>query len=129
MPNDSQISPGERLRRSSIYAIVAVSASAIAFLMMAFLGSRTTAQDLGTSIPAIASYALGIPLIPGWLPIRGMFEKVGSCSSLDQILGPALLIRLLSVVIDTGFIFGVWELFHRMTSGGSDSDNILHIDR
>src|ERR1700722_6123897 len=102
MQNDRPISPRERLRRSSIDAIVAVRA--IAILVTALLGSRTTAQDRGTSITdiVIASYALGIPLISGWLPIRGMFEKVGSCSSLDQILGPALLIPLISVVIDTG---------------------------
>jgi hypothetical protein len=129
MPNHSPISSRERLRRSAIYAIVAVSASAIALLMMAFLGSRTRSQVPGTSITDIASYALGIALLPGWLPIRGMFERVGSCSSLDQILGPALLIPFVSVVIDTGLIFGVWELFQRMTSGGLDSDNILHIDR
>jgi hypothetical protein len=129
MQNDRPISPRERPRRSSIDAIVAVRA--IAILVTAPLGSRTTAQDRGTSITeiVIASYALGIPLISGWLPIRGMFEKVGRCSSLDQILGPAPLIPLISVVIDTGLIFGVWEWFHRRTSGGLDSDNILHIDR
>jgi hypothetical protein len=58
-----------------------------------------------------------------------MFNKIGSGSTLDQILGPALLIPLVRVVIDAGLIFGVWGFFDRIKSRGLSADNILHIDR
>ncbi|HEY4842084.1 MAG TPA: hypothetical protein VIH78_08955 [Terriglobales bacterium] len=106
-----------------------MSASAVALIMMAILGSRATAQDSGTSITAVVSSVLAVPLVPGWLPIRSMFKKIGSCSTLDQILGPALLISLISVVIDAGLIFGVWGFFDRIKSRGLGADNILHVDR
>jgi len=78
---------------------------------------------------AVVSYVLAVPLVPGWLPIRSMFKKIGSCSTLDQILGSALLIPLISVVMDAGLIFGVWGFFDRIKSRGLGADNILHMDR
>jgi|HubBroStandDraft_1064217.scaffolds.fasta_scaffold13896_3 hypothetical protein len=129
MAENYQMSPRVRARRSFIYAIVAVSASAIALVMMAILGSRAAAQDSGTSITDVVSYVLAVPLVPGCLPIRSMFNKIGSGSTLDQILGPALLIPLVRVVIDAGLIFGVWGFFDRIKSRGLGADNILHIDR
>jgi len=129
MASDNEMTSKERFRRSCIYALIAVTASSAALLVMAFLGGHVTAKVSGLSVTDLASYILAIPLVPGWLLIRGMFDKVGSCSSLDQILGPILLVPVISVLIDTGLIFIIWEFFHRKMSRGLGSDNILHIDR
>jgi hypothetical protein len=129
MIDNSQMNSTERLRRSCIYAIVAVSASTAAVIGVAVLGSRNTAQNSGTNVTDVVSYVLAVPLIPGWFPIRGMFDRIGSCSSLGQFLGTALVVPMISVVIDTGLIFGVWELLHRKMTQGLESDRIFHIDR
>jgi len=49
--------------------------------------------------------------MPGWFLTEGIFERAGNLSSLSQIVGPALLAAAISVVIDTGLIFGIWQLF------------------
>jgi hypothetical protein len=61
---------------------------------------------------------VGIPLAPGWLLLRDALENAKP----HQFFGWFLLIVLVSVVIDTGLIFGGWELFHRRRARWSDSN-------
>jgi O-antigen/teichoic acid export membrane protein len=95
-----------RLKRSFFCAVVAVIASTVAVLLRGFLASRANSGDAGD----IQFYLLGMPLAPGWFLIRGVFER----SSMTQFLEWALVIPLVSVVIDTGIIFGVWQLFRSL---------------
>ncbi len=76
MADDNEMTSKERFRRSCIYALVAVTASSAAVLILAVLGGQATAQNSGLSITDLASYVLAVPLAPGWLMVRGMFEKV-----------------------------------------------------
>jgi hypothetical protein len=112
-----------RLKRSCVCAVVAVFVSTGAVLALGFLTNQANAPSSGVADFQI--YLLGIPLAPGWLLMRGTFEKT-SLSSLNQILGPALLVLFISVVIDTGLIFVVWELLHRQMSQRWDSDDVSH---
>jgi len=99
-----------RLKRSCFCAVVAVIASAAAFLIVGLFENQPNGLSSGTS--GLLLDLLGIPLAPGWSLMRGMFEKT-NLSSLSQILGPALLVLLISVVADTGLIFVAWELVYR----------------
>jgi len=98
-------SPG-RLKRSCFCAVVAVIASTIAVLLRGFLANHANSADPGD----LQFYFLGMPLAPGWFLTRGMIER----SSMNQVLGWALIIPLISAVIDTGLIFGTWQLFRRV---------------
>jgi len=95
-----------RLKRSCFCATVAAIVSAAALLALGFLENHSASgvADLQSDLP-------GVPLASGWFVMRGTFEKI-NLSSLNQILGPALLTLFISIVIDTGLIFVVWELFH-----------------
>jgi uncharacterized membrane protein YjjB (DUF3815 family) len=111
-----------RLKRSCFCAVVAVISSTAAVLVVGLLENQASRLSSGTA--GLLLDLLGIPLAPGWLLTRGMFERAGNLSSLNQIVGPALVALLISVVIDTGLIFVVWELYQKMTRA-SDSDNTL----
>ncbi len=126
MADDNEMTPKERFKRCCIYTLIAVTASSAAVVVLALLGSQATTQNHGLSIADRASYVLAIPLAPGWFLIRSMFDKVGSCSSLHEILGPILLVPFISVAIDTSLIFIIWEFFHRKASRGLGSGNISH---
>jgi hypothetical protein len=95
-----------RLKRSCFCAVVAVTASTVAVLLLGFLANHTNSADAGD----LQFYLLGLPLAPGWFLTRGMLER----SSMNQILGWALVIPFVSIVIDTGLIFGTWQLFRRV---------------
>ena len=111
-----------RLKRSCVYAIVAVIFGTLAPLAVDSLSAPSSrVGDLLVDL-------LGMPLAPGYYPLRGMFEKLGSCSSVGEILGPMLLVLFVSVVIDAGLIFAVWEFVHWKANRGSRSDNLLHIN-
>jgi membrane protease YdiL (CAAX protease family) len=100
-----------RLKRSCFCAAVAVIASVSAVLILGFLENQSDGRNSGTN--GLLLDVLGIPLAPGWLLTRGIFEKAGNLS-LRQIAGPVLLALLISVVVDTGAMFGVWQLFRRV---------------
>jgi hypothetical protein len=112
-----------RFKRSCIYAAVAVAASAAVSVAMMFLGDPTKSSNF---IEA-ASYVLGIPLGAGALISFGIFGAPGSCASSTQILA-IFLIPFISLPVDAGLIFAVWEFFHRKALRGLDSDRILHIN-
>ena len=113
-----------RLKRSCFCAVVAVIASAGAVVVVGF--SENQANGLSPGRSSLFLDLLGILLAPGWFITRGLFEKAGNLSSLNQIVVPALLAALISVAIDTGLIFVGWELYRKMTRI-SDSDT-LHIN-
>ena len=116
----------KRLKRSFIYAALAVIVSTALLLIVAFLGSASLG-NAGTSTIDIVSYVFGFPLLSGWLVSLTMFGMPGSCATSTQILG-VFLIPFISVPIDAGLIFLVWEFFHRKRSRGLDADRILHIN-
>ena len=95
-----------RLKRSCFCALVAVIASTVAVLLRGVLANHANSADAGD----LQFYLLGIPLAPGWFLTRGMVER----SSMNEILGWALVIPFISAVIDTGLIFGTWQLFRRV---------------
>ena len=70
---------------------------------------------------------VGIPLGAGALISFGIFGAPGSCASSTQILA-IFLIPFISLPVDAGLIFAVWEFFHRKALRGLDSDRILHIN-
>jgi hypothetical protein len=96
-----------RLKRSCFCAVVAVIASSVAILVRGLLANHANSTDPGD----LQFYLLGIPLAPGWFLTRGMLER----SSMNQMLEWTLFIPLTSAVIDTGLIFGTWQLFRRMS--------------
>ena len=110
-----------RLKRSCFCAASAIIASAGACLILGFLENRANGLDSGTS--GLFLDLLGMPLAPGWFLTRGLFEKAGALSSMNQIVGPAMLALLISAVVDTGFIFGVWEFINWKITRVSDSGN------
>jgi hypothetical protein len=110
-----------RLKRSCFCAVVAVIASAGAVLIVGFSENQANGMSSGRS--GLFLDLLGIPLAPGWFMTKGLFEKAGNLSSLDQIVVPALLAALISAAIDTGLIFMGWELYRKMTRI-SDSDTL-----
>jgi hypothetical protein len=110
-----------RLKHSCLGALVAVFASALAALILGGLDNQGKGWSFGSS--EIPLDLLGISLAPGWLLMRGAFENVRGPSSESQILRLAILIPLISVVIDTGLIFVVWEFIHRTMTRRLDSDN------
>jgi hypothetical protein len=87
-----------------------VIASVSAVLILGFLENQSDGRISGTN--GLLLDVLGIPLAPGWLLTRGIFEKAGNLS-LRQIAGPVLLALPISVVVDTGAMFVVWQLFRR----------------
>ena len=95
-----------RLKRSCFCATVAVIVSVAALLALGFLENHSP-----SGVADLQSDLLGMPLAPGWFVMRGTFEKI-NLSSLNQIPGPAVLVLFISVVVDTGLIFVVWELFN-----------------
>lgn len=121
-----QMASTKRLKRSFIYAALAVIVSTALLLIVAFLGSASLG-NAGTSTIDIVSYVFGFPLLSGWLVSLTMFGMPGSCATSTQILG-VFLIPFISVPIDAGLIFLVWEFFHRKRSRGLDADRILHIN-
>ena len=104
-----------RLKRSLSCATVAVIASTVAVLTRGILANHASSpsSDLGD----LQFDLLGAPLAPGWFVTRGMFER----SSMNQLLGWACLIPFVSVVIDTGVIFGFWEMVHRLRGVSNNS--------
>jgi hypothetical protein len=97
-----------RFKRSLACAVLAVIVSSAAVLTLGIQENRANAR--GSSIGELPIDLLGIALAPGWFLIRGMFER----SSMNQLLGWALIIPSVSVVVDTGVIFGIWQLVHRV---------------
>jgi hypothetical protein len=87
-----------RLKRACFCAVVAVIASTTAVLILGLLENQSGGRGSGTN--GFLLDLLGIPLAPGWFLTRGMFENAGNLS-LSQIVGPALLALLISVVIDS----------------------------
>jgi hypothetical protein len=111
-----------RLKRSCFCAVVAVIASITAVLIVGGLENRANGLTSGTT--GLLLDLLGIPLAPGWFLTRGMFEKAGNLSSLSQIVGPAILAALISVVIDALVIFVVWEFIYRKMARMPSSDTL-----
>jgi hypothetical protein len=122
MIEDTQMTWKGRLKRSCAYAIAVVSASTVVVLALSSLEHSGTSREID-----IASFVLGLPLGPGALVSFGIFGTPGPCASNGQIVG-FFLIPFVSVVVDAGLIFAVWEFFHRKRSRGLDSDGILHIN-
>jgi hypothetical protein len=120
MAEANQKTSTQRFKRSCVYATVAVIASTVAVLVLVSLenpGRSSSRIDFAADI-------LGFPLLPGWLVITGIFGNWGAVHG-----GQILLVPFVSLGIDTGLIFVVWEFFHRKASRGLDSDNTLHINR
>jgi hypothetical protein len=106
-----------RLNRSFFCSTVAVIASTVAVVILGFLANKGNFSSFITHNVAID--ILGMPLAPGWLLIRGAFERLRP----NEFFGAAFLIPLISVPIDAGVIFAVWELLHgRERAHTSDSD-------
>ena len=120
------MSPTERVRRSFIWAILAVAISTGLVLLVAFLGNAVLG-NAGTSVMDIVSYVLGFPLVPGWLVSMSIFGMPGSCAMPSQILG-VFLIPVFSVPLDTGMIFALWQFLHGKVARELNGDGILHID-
>lgn len=97
-----------RLKRSCFSATVLVFASGAAVLVLGVFQDRESWR--GFRAGDLAYDFLGIPLAPGWFITRGLLERV-SPSSVSQILGSILLVLCVSLVIDAGVIFGIWQLF------------------
>jgi hypothetical protein len=114
-----------RFKRSCFCAAAAVISSTAAVLIVGLFENQANSLSSGTA--GLLLDLLGIPLAPGWFLTRGIFERAGNLSSLNQIVGPALVALLISIVIDTGLIFVVWELY-RKVARASDLDNISRIN-
>jgi hypothetical protein len=95
-----------RLKRSCFCAVVAVAASTAAVLLRGILANHANSGDASD----LQFYLLGMPLAPGWFLTKGVFDRM----SINQMLGWVIVIPLISVVVDTGLIFGIWQLFYRM---------------
>jgi hypothetical protein len=106
MESPNQMTTTARFKRSCVGAIFAVIASTGALLALGF-----SENHAASGVGDLQADLLGVPLAPGWFVMRGTIENI-NLSSLNHILGPALLTLFISVVIDTGLIFVVWELFH-----------------
>ena len=104
-----------RLKGSCFSAVVLVFASSAAVLVLGMFENKESWR--GFSAGDLAYDLLGIPLAPGLFITRGLLERV-SPSSISQILGSILLVFCVSLVIDAGVIFGVWELFSRRQHEG-----------
>jgi hypothetical protein len=115
----------ERRKRSCFGAVVVVIASTVAVITLGFFENQASGRTSGTN--GILLDLLAIPLAPGWWLTRGIFEKAGNLSSLNQIVGPAFLVLLISGVIDTGLMFGAWEFIHRKIARASDSGSTSHM--
>jgi len=94
-----------RLKRSCFCAVVAVIASTVAVLLRGFLANHANSGDTGD----LQFYLLGIFLAPGWFLTKGLFER----TSMNQMLGWALVVPPISVVIDACLIFGIWQFYCR----------------
>jgi len=114
-----------RLKRSCFCAVIAVISSSAAVLIVGLLENQAKSLSSGTA--ALLLDLLRIPLALGWFLTREMFERAGNLSSVNQIVGPALVTLLIRVVLDTGLIFVVWELY-RKTTRASDSGNTSGIN-
>jgi hypothetical protein len=114
-----------RLKRSFIYATVAVFASTVSVLVLLLFARKANGQDPGIALD-VAGYVLGFPLLLGWAVSTGVFGSLGSCATPSQILG-VFLTPVISILIDAGIIFAVWEFFHWKCSRGLESDSVLHI--
>jgi len=121
------MSPAERLRRSFIWAILAIATSTGLVLLVAFLGNAVLG-NAGTSTIDIVSYVLGFPLVPGWLVSMSIFGMPGSCAMPSQILG-VFLIPVFSVPLDAGIVFAFWQFLHGEAARELNGDGILHINR
>ncbi len=114
----------ERLKRSCFGAVVVVIASTVAVITLGFFENQASGRTSARN--GILLDLLRIPLAPGWWLTRGIFEKAGNLSSLNQIVGPAFLVLLISGVIDTGVIFGACEFINWKIARASDSGNTSH---
>jgi hypothetical protein len=85
-----------------------VVASSAAVLILGFLENQPSGRS--SVVNGLLLDLLGVPLAPGWFLTRGMFERLAG----NQFLGWAFVIPFVSAVIDTGIIFGVWQLFRRV---------------
>ena len=128
MSHGPSVTAMQRLRRSCIYALIAVAVSSISVFVLLVLGSKPATQNARIGILDISAYILGFPLLLGWVINTGIFGSLGSCATPGQLLG-VFLTPVTSLVIDTGLIFTVSEFFHRKTSRTLESDNLLHINR
>lgn len=104
----------DRLKRSLLAAMFLVSASSIAVLLLAVVQNRDEIRGFGPT--EVAYDVLGSPLAPGWLACRDLFQRMSPSS----ILRSAVMVPLISVVADTGLIFGVWQLLARRTARSAD---------
>jgi len=117
--------PTDRLKRSCVYAIITVGLSAIAFSILLSLEDPAKLEISRTF--EIASYVLALPLTPGWFIGNAILTPPGSCGSIEQLFGTIIAITLISVAVDTAFIFGIWELLYRKRSRDLVSHDTLHI--
>jgi ABC-type uncharacterized transport system permease subunit len=129
MASDAQVTATGRLKRSCLYAIGVVVASTACVFLLLQLEPKAAGLSAGTGFFDIAAYVLGFPLFLGWIISTGIFGPLGSCATPTQMLG-VFLTPVISIVVDTGLLFGVWEFIHRRASRGAlESENILHINR
>lgn len=106
-----------RLKRSFFCATAAVIASTVGVLTLGLISKQPTA-NLDTS--GLLLNLVGIPLSPGWFLTRGVFERI-NVSSLSQVLMPALTVLMISIIVDTGFVFALWEVFRISARRASSS--------
>ena len=129
MARDGQVAATGRLKRSCLYAITVVVASTACVFLLLLLQPKATGMNSGTGVFDVAAYVLGFPLFLGWIISTGIFGPLGSCATPTQMLG-VFLTPVISIAVDTGLLFGVWEFVHRRASRGAlESENILHINR
>jgi len=100
----------ERFKRSSVCSAVALIASVTAVLTLGTLANAGHGPN--QDVASLQLQLLGIPLAPGWLVMRSTFERL-NLSDPRHIFFSAGLVIVLSFVIDTGFVFTIWELIHR----------------
>ena len=98
-----------RLKRSCLCAVVGVIASAVGVLTLGFIANKSNAANFGGG--DLLTELVGVFLAPGWLMFHGMFER----ASPSQFPGLAAKVLLVSLVVDTGLVFVVWELFYKST--------------
>ncbi len=123
MAEDNQQASTERFKRSCIYAIVAVVASTLAVLVLVSIGGTRTASGSAMSGLDISAYIFGLPLVAGWLIVRGIFGEW------SVIHGAQIFwVWPLSVAIDSLVIFLVWEFLHRKASHDLASNSTLGLD-
>jgi hypothetical protein len=125
---NAQTTWSARLRRSCVYALIAVVASSALILVLLLFSSKAAAQNPGVGVADVAAYILGFPLLLGWIVSTSIFGSLGSCATPAQFAG-VLLTPVISFPTDAALVFVVWEFFYRKMSRGLESGDVLHINR